>query len=229
MVLNPWYDLGRELLEFCSVPQIIWGALDLLHGVKTATLKLELYLGEEEKVAGSQIRRVGWVGSNNCVGAAQKFERFQHIVSRQVLMLEHPVAIASQSKSFSWMFSLNWPKWHVDDVSHFTDGDPTILTHYSFNFLDIFRGCACWGSPWPLVILQWRPTPLEARVPLKTIRSAHCFIIVCLLQHFKCLRCRSPEFDTEFDVCFLLKFEIHTEIAIEHLNIVTKMHAVQKS
>ena len=70
--------LGRSLeVPLCKgVKHHLRFALDLLNGVKTATLKLERHLGEEEEAAGGQIRLVGWVGSNDCVGGAQKLSFF---------------------------------------------------------------------------------------------------------------------------------------------------------
>ena len=60
--------------------------LYLLHCVKTATLQLELHLGEEEEVAGSEIRR------DICVVAAKKVLSTccEFAVSGHVVM-EHPI------------------------------------------------------------------------------------------------------------------------------------------
>ena len=125
---------------------------------------------------------------------------------------------------------LNCSKWCINYVSNFNDGDTTILIHNSFNFFDFFGGCACGRLPWPLIVFQWCSATFEARVPLKTPRPAHCFIAICLLQHFKGLCCWFLLFDTEFDACSLLKFEIHTEIAnLNHIQFLAFMGISQMS
>ena len=70
--LLPRLERCLEVLFFKRVKHHLRCELDLLHNIKTATLQLELHLGEEEKFTGSQIWRVWWVRSDDCVGAAKK-------------------------------------------------------------------------------------------------------------------------------------------------------------
>lgn len=101
-----------------------------------------------------------------------------------------------------------------------------IPTHNLLNFFDIFEGCAHGGSPW-LLVLQLCSAPLEVRVPLKTAHSTDVFIALGLLKHFSGLRCWFLESDTEFDVSSRFMFEVHSEIANEHMHMFTRMHVIQ--
>ena len=72
----PCLECFLIVLFFKRVKYHLRFALDLLHGVKTPALQLKLYLWEEEEAAGSQIRRVGRVWSDDRAGAAQMFAFF---------------------------------------------------------------------------------------------------------------------------------------------------------
>jgi len=55
--------------------------------------------------------------------------------------------------------------------------------------------------------------PLKARVPLKTPRTTHGLVSTRTSYHFESLCSRFAEFHAEFDVCSLLQYHIHAEIA----------------
>jgi len=103
--------------------------------------------------------------------------------------------------------------WHINDCSNVLNGSLTILIHKPPNCFHIFR---CWAhgrSPWPLVVFEWCSASLEACVRLETPHTTHGLISICTSYHFKSLRSRFAKFHAEFDVCSLLQFHVHAEIA----------------
>jgi len=64
-------------------------------------------------------------------------------------------------------------------------------------------------------------------MPLETRRTTHGLISIRTLYHFKSLRSRFAEFDAKFDVCSLLQFLVHAEIANVKAHVVTNTHVVQ--
>jgi len=68
--------------------------------------------------------------------------------------------------------------------------------------------------------------PLLTRVPLETPRATHGLISIRMLYHFKSLRSRFAEFHAEFDVCSLLQFHVHAEIANVKAHVVTNTRVV---
>ena len=68
---------------------------------------------------------------------------------------------------------------------------------------------------------------LEVRVPLKTPRVTHGLISIHTSYHFKSLHARFAEFHAEFDVCSLIQFHVHAEIANMKAHVVTNTRVVQ--
>jgi len=116
---------------------------------------------------------------------------------------------------------------YFNDCSNVLNGCPTILMHKPPNCFHIFRRWARGRSPWPLVVFEWRSASLEARVPLETPRATHGLISIRTSYHFKSLRSRFAEFHAEFDVCSLLQFHVHAEIANVKTHVVTNTRVVQ--
>jgi hypothetical protein len=82
-------------------------------------------------------------------------------------------------------------------------------------------------SPWPLVVFEWCSGSIEARVPLETPRTTHGLISIHTSYHFKRIRSRFAEFNAGFDVCSLLQFHLHAEIADVQAEVVTNAGVVQ--
>ena len=117
--------------------------------------------------------------------------------------------------------------WHINDCSNVLNDSPTILTHKPPNCFHIFRCWAHGSSPWPLVIFEWCSASLEVRVPLETPRTTHGLLSIHTSYHFRSLRSRFAEFHTEFDVCSLLHYQVHAEIANVKAHVVTNTRVVQ--
>ena len=122
---------------------------------------------------------------------------------------------------------LHYSVWHNNDCSNVLNGSPMILMHKPPNCFHIFR---CWArgrSPWPVIVFKWCFASLEARVPLETPRTTYGLISTRTPYHFKSHRSRFAEFHAEFDVCSLLQFHVHAEIANVKAQVVTNTRVVQ--
>jgi len=64
-------------------------------------------------------------------------------------------------------------------------------------------------------------------MPLETNCTTYCLISIRTSYHFKSLRFRFAEFHAEFDVCSLLPFQVHAEIANVKAHMVTNTRVVQ--
>jgi hypothetical protein len=116
--------------------------------------------------------------------------------------------------------------WHINDCTNDLNGSLMILMHKPLNCFYIFR---CWARgrlPWPLVF-EWCSASLEARVPLETPCMTHGLVYIRTSYHLKSLRSRFAKFHAEFDVCSLLQFHVHAEIANVKRHVVTNTHVVQ--
>jgi hypothetical protein len=68
---------------------------------------------------------------------------------------------------------------------------------------------------------EWCSASLEVPVPLGTPCTTRSIISICKLYHCKSLRSKFAEFHAEFDVCSLLQFHVHAEIADVQAHVVT--------
>lgn len=100
---------------------------------------LDLYLEEEKRITGSQIQQLRWTGSDDHVVALQKLACFEGIVSRHVVVLEHPFANMPQFRPFVLNASNQIPQI-VKLVS--CAGDLLILMHKLLNSFDKSTDCA---------------------------------------------------------------------------------------
>ena len=64
-------------------------------------------------------------------------------------------------------------------------------------------------------------------MPLETPRTTHGLISIRTSYHFKSFCSKFDEFHTEFDVCSLLQFHDHAEIANVKAHVVTNTRVVQ--
>jgi hypothetical protein len=109
--------------------------------------------------------------------------------------------------------------WHINDCSNIINGSLTILMHKPRNCFHIFR----WWlreMPWPLVVFE-RSASLETRVPLETPGTNHGLNSICTSYYFKSLHSRFAEYQKELEVCSLLQFHVHDEIANVKAHVVT--------
>jgi hypothetical protein len=86
----PFLERFLEVLFCHSVKHSLRFDLDLLNSIKSASFQLQFHFWKQEKVTGSQIKGVRWVGNDNHLVFRQKLLGKNWSVRRSIVMVKQP-------------------------------------------------------------------------------------------------------------------------------------------